>query len=400
MATNINYPPIKNYTVDYFYEIKNFIRDQLGDINYFSDDVKLFFEKMTQNNLPYIRKKKPYQQHQTQLTEEDWRKRKSVHSIKKENQDQNEKTYQELKGCLNKISSTTYLTILDEINKTLTNYEDFDDYEHYLDLLLNDIIKKARLEPTYCLYYVKIINGLEDTENINNFIIKLKEQYLTTLKNLKISESQNDENVEDENIESYDEFCNSRKNKNYQKGYSQFIGELFNSHKITIGEIINYWNIIINNLNGLVNGHINNTNQQSQKNYVKSIEENILYLFPLIEITIEVIMKINLHSHQTEKIQNIFKNIETLSENKIIPNKSRFTLIDLIDIYQSHKEKQKQKPKNNFRERSFNDKDKEKDRFKPSSKYNKNGNENQRYISRNGNGNGNVIGNNFPIRKI
>jgi hypothetical protein len=417
MATHPQPTSIKNYTVDYFYEIKNFIRDQLGDINYFSDDVKLFFEKMTQNNLPYLRKKKPYQQ--PQLTDEDWRKRKTVHSIKKENQDQNEKTYQELKGFLNKISSTNYSTILDEINKTLNNYDEFEDYEHYLDLLLNDIIKKARLEPTYCLYYVKIINGLEDKENINNFITKLKDEYFTTLKNLKITESQlqlqsqnNDEVVEEENTESYDEFCNSRKHKNSQKGYSQFIGELFNSHKITIGEVINYWNTIINNLNGLVNCHTNNTNQQSQKNCVRLIEENILYLFPLVEITIEIIMKINLHSHQTEKIQNIFKNIETLSENKIIPNKSRFMLIDIMDLYQSHKEKQKQKPKHNFKERNERN---EKDKFKPSSKYNgsgsgsgnwtdnKNQNQNQnqnhnnnhnnRHMSRNGNGNGGNGGN-------
>jgi hypothetical protein len=402
-------PPIKNYTVDYFYEIKNFIRDQLGDINYFSDDVKLFFEKMTQNNLPYLRKKKPYQQ--LQLTDEDWRKRKTVHCIKKENQDQNEKTYQELKGFLNKISPTNYSTILDEINKTLNNYDEFEDYEHYLDLLLNDIIKKARVEPTYCLYYVKIINGLEDKENINNFITKLKDQYFTTLKNLKISESQsqnNEEVVEEENIESYDEFCNSRKHKNSQKGYSQFIGELFNSHKITIGEVINYWNTIINNLNGLVSGHTNNTNPQSQKNCIKSIEENILYLFPLVEITIEIIMKINLHSHQTEKIQNIFKNIETLSENKIIPNKSRFMLIDLMDLYQLHKEKQKQKPKHNFKERNERN-----DKFKQHSKYNgtgtgtgsanlsenknqnQNQNQNHRHISRNVNGNGSGVNRKF-----
>ena len=35
-----------------------------------------------------------------------------------------------------------------------------------------------------------------------------------------------------EKDENYDEFCQSLKNKNYQKGYSQFIGELFNFNKI------------------------------------------------------------------------------------------------------------------------------------------------------------------------
>ncbi len=50
---------IKNYTVDDFYEVKNTIREQLGDINYFSDDVKSFFEKLMQNNSSYDRKKKP-----------------------------------------------------------------------------------------------------------------------------------------------------------------------------------------------------------------------------------------------------------------------------------------------------------------------------------------------------
>jgi len=374
MATDINYPPVSmtqpnklntingnyTYSIDNFYEVKNSIRDELGDINYFSDDIQLFFEKMTQN-IPYIRKKKNHPP-----LDDEWRKRKTTQHIKKENQDSNEKTYQELKGLLNKISPNNLQSILDEINKTLENYQDKDEYEHYLDLFLNDIIKKARMEPTYCLYYVKIINGLTDKDIVNNFINDLKEQYTDVLKKLKPVDDDNDvDDNEDNDFESYDEFCISRKNKNYQKGFSQFIGELFNSHRVSINELIYYWQTIINNVNTLLNKITTKKNlfDSVKKLCIKSIEENILYLAPLVEITIEIVMKINIQSHQTEKIQNIFKDIETLNENKNIPNKTRYLLADLTDLYQKYQ--QNPKPKyNNYNNNNSNNSNKDKDNTK------------------------------------
>ena len=51
---------MSTYTIDDFYDVKNLIKDKLGDINYFSDEVRLFFEKMSSMGTnTFIKKKKP-----------------------------------------------------------------------------------------------------------------------------------------------------------------------------------------------------------------------------------------------------------------------------------------------------------------------------------------------------
>ncbi len=352
---------IKNYTVDDFYEVKNTIRDQLGDINYFSDDVKSFFEKLIQNNSSYVRKKKPYHQ-----INEEWRKKKTQ-NIKNVNQDQNEKMYQELKGLLNRISPNNYQSISDEINKSIENYQDPEDRDQYYGMFLNDLVKKARMEANYCVYYVKILLSLNDKEIVNDFIIMLKEQYNSVIKTLKPINNKlehNDDNDENDNEndnneteqETYDEFCLSRKHKNFQKGLSQLIAELFNSHKISINELITYLTNFVQNIIGNIKNLEDDTIfDNGQKISNKSIEDNILYLSPLIEKSIEQLMKINLQNYQTDKIHTLFKNIETLSENKLIPNKNRYLLADLIDLYtQQKKIKQTQHMNSRFRNNNQN----------------------------------------------
>ena len=103
--------------------------------------------------------------------DDDWRKKKGVQFIKKELKDENDKIYQEMKGYLNKISANNYQSILEEINKLLDSFQDNKDY--YLNSFLNDILIKARTEPTYCVYYVKMILGFTDKVNVRKFINKL-----------------------------------------------------------------------------------------------------------------------------------------------------------------------------------------------------------------------------------
>jgi hypothetical protein len=338
----------KAYSIDYFYDIKNLIRDEIGDLEYFSEYTQSFFEKMTQI-IPYNRKKKHH------ISDEEWRKRKGIQFLKKDNQDQSEKIYQELKGLLNKISPNNYQTILDEINNNLDNYQDKDEYNHYLKLLLTDILKKARMEPAHCVHYIKIIIGLNGKDSVSDFIGDVKEKYSETLEKLTINDSVdldnimnnfNNVNIEDE---TYDEFCVSRKHKNYQKGFSQFVGELFNYQQINMNELISYWQSIVNNLNSILNFLKNHKDLFDNviKFSHKMIEENILYLSSLIEASIEHLFKIPHIRRYQESVSNIFKNIEELSENKIIPNKNRYLLINLIDIYNTCNQQKKQKYNNN-----------------------------------------------------
>jgi len=349
MVTNISYPTkmikinspneaIKIYTIDDFYEVKNNMRESLGDINYFSIEIRQFFEKML-HTIPYNRKKKI-------ITDDDWRKRKTVQFIKKENQDQSEKIYQELKGYLNKISANNYQSILDEINKSLEMYTDDNEFNHYYSLLLTDIFKKARMEPNYCNLYIKIILGLNEQDIVKCFVNDIKLEYREVLESLKpLNENKEEDEVEEgvKNDDSYDDFCLSRKHKNYQKGFSQFIGELHNSHNISLNEIINYLLLMTNNIESSLK--ISKTQEEIfdnvQKSCAKSIEESVLYMAPLVETTIEHVLKGHLHGHQNEKIQLIFKKIEEFSEDKIIINKNRYFLADLVDVYNKFKKNRK-----------------------------------------------------------
>ena len=223
-------------------------------------------------------------------------------------------------------------------------------------MFLNDLVKKARMEPNYCVYYVKILLSLNDKDTVNDFIVILKEQYNAVIKSLKPIDNKQD-NIKDDNneeieeAESYDDFCLSRKHKNFQKGLSQLIAELFNSHKVSINEIISYLTSFVQNVIGNIKNLEDDTIfDNAQKISNKSIEENILYLSPLVEKTVEQLMKINLQNYQTDKINNMFKNIETLSENKLIPNKNRYLLSDLIDLYTTQKKiKQSQHMNSRFR---------------------------------------------------
>jgi hypothetical protein len=363
---------IKKYSIDDFYAVKNMIREDLGNITFFSLEIQDLLDQMFQS-VPIISRKKKI------IQDEEWRKKKPLNfNLKKENQDDNEKIYQELKGYLNRISVDNYLSILEEINKLLDIYQENKD--QYITQLLNDIFKKARMEPTYCIYYVKIILGLTDKSNIQEFINQLKKTYKETIIQLKPiiieknsddsddSDTNSDEdnnsnsnsnNVEQnhkenykennvEQMESYDDFCKSKKNKNYQKGFSQFVGELFNANQLTIHEIIYFLNNMLENIVFIVKIL---KEQESilfddvKKSYHKMIEENILYLAPLVEISIENIKNQSQNnSILNEKINNIFRIIEELGQNKIIINKNRFLLSDLFDIYQ----KQIVKPKKEF----------------------------------------------------
>jgi hypothetical protein len=329
------------YSIDDFYEIKTQIRDQLGDLSYFNAKTQSVFEK--------INKVHPFNQNKRKRNQpnDEWRKKKITTTlIKVDNLDQKDRIYQEIKGFCNKISNNNHETILDEIHKSLDNLNE--ERKEYVKLLLNDLLKKARMEPTYCEQYIKLILGLEDSESVQEFVEELLVKYGKAIDDILPLDT-NDENLEEalefqtvkkRKEESYDDYCISRKNKNFQKGFSQFIGELYNFKKITFQELFFFWKQLVDNLENLINA--SNKNNVLSPTCQTLIEENILYLAPLIEITIENVIITQPHC---EKIQNIFKIIHTLSENQKIINKNRYILADLVDLFNKNVKKIRNKQK-------------------------------------------------------
>lgn len=347
MTSEISYPPetksqvtemgssdIYLYSIDDFYDVKNEIRSQLGDLSYFSPETQSVFEKISQLH--------PFNQHRRRRpnSQDDWRKRRPTTLIKNEDQDQSEKIYQEIKGFCNKISSGNHDTILEEIHKSLDNLKE--DRKKYLQLLLNDLVKKARLEPTYCPYYIKLILGLNDSETVKEFIDDLTDKYGKAIDDIlpllvegdDLADEIEFQKVKSKKEETYDDYCLSRKNKNYQKGFSQFIGELYNYKSVTVQELLFFWSQLVNNLQSLIKA--TESQQSLSQRCQELIEENILYLAPLVEVTIENVIRTQ---PQTEKVQNLFQVIHTLSENKKISNKCRYMLADLVDLFNKNVKK-------------------------------------------------------------
>jgi hypothetical protein len=259
----------------------------------------------------------------------------------------------------------------------LSNFQE--NKEEYLFSFLTEMFKKARTEPTYCVYYIKIIVGLTDRVNVRKFIHELKDNYNQTINKLKpieiiknddedeanqdneddSEEEDNKETHEEDGVnkeeETYDEFCISRKHKNYQKGFSQFIGELFNAHQFSLNDIISYYLVMVNNITTVVKKLKNEGNNMFDvinKEYHKIIEENVLYLAPLVESTIENILKNKnaIQHYQLEKLQTIFNNIQETCDTKIINNKNRYQLSDLVDLFNKfHKMMNNKKENDSFR---------------------------------------------------
>lgn len=331
---------IYSYSIDDFYEIKNQIRSQLGDLSYFSKETQVIFEKINQiHPFNHHRRRRPNLQ-------DDWRKRRSTTLIKSESQDQKEKIYQEIKGYCNKIASKNHESILEEIHKSLDNYHE--ERKHYVQLMMNDLLKKARLEPTYCPYYIKLILGLKDIDVVKEFIDDVTNKFgkaIDDILPLDIDGQDLDEDLEFKKVvnrkdESYDDYCVSRKSRNYQKGFSQFVGELYNFKRLNVTELLFFWKQLVDNLTSLIK-YFEKECKLSQK-CQNLIEENVLYLVPLVEVTVENVIKTQ---PQTEKVQDIFQKINILSENKKIDNKSRYMLADLVDLFNKYVKKIRNKGK-------------------------------------------------------
>ena len=80
------------------------------------------------------------------------------------------------------------------------------------------------MQSIYCPYYVKLINNIIDENiNITSIINKKSKEYQHMLS------MENKKDLTTSEKETYDEFCEKIKNKTYKAGYSQFIGELFNT---------------------------------------------------------------------------------------------------------------------------------------------------------------------------
>lgn len=169
-----------------------------------------------------------------------WRlKKQSAVEKRKKKMSKLELARGELNSVLNKITLKNF----DTLSLKVTNQ--IGDSKELAEFVVENIFKKAVVQPIYCAGYVKLIKLLgEKGFDIGSITTNRCEQYSELLKN--------EDTIEADEGLNYDEFCQLMSEKKYKVGYSQFIGELFNNELIDYHTFVKNIFAFFNSLQGML----------------------------------------------------------------------------------------------------------------------------------------------------
>lgn len=189
-----------------------------------------------------------------------------------------------------------------------------------VNFTIENLFLKAILQPVYCPYYVKFIKLLiENKIDINRIIIEKCNAFSEIVKNKEINEIENGKN-----INAYDEFCRVLKEKKRKAGYSQFIGELFNTKLISLEILINNIKIFIGNIQDIILDLTQKEAEDSSDDLSRekaNLEDNLICICKLFETVI---------SHTTQLIE--FKeNLVSIKKSEFLSKRLKFMLLNIIE---------------------------------------------------------------------
>ena len=312
------------YSKKDFYNMKE--SHQVSDETYdnYEEIINLINSQLFQNN-----------KYQGNRTSKEWR-RKKLPSFLDRKVSEEDKLKNNVNLELNKLSIENYRSIFTSIKKILNNASD-DKYTDLISLIIDSVFEKAVIQPDYCPQYVKLVFSLVNNDN-KTLIMTLLRNKCTTYHQIltkkidgnnidKVSssklEADDEEDDNEEESTDYDEICRQQLRKQYKKGFSQFVGELYNYEIITTREILFFYRKMLSNaLIGL--------NDKIDEDF---IEDNILYFHKLLEVSIDRLT--SRQKKNTNPIFQIMRNIEELIEHKnisFIPGRLKFKLNDCHDI--------------------------------------------------------------------
>lgn len=276
---------IISYTKKDFYLVKDKLKGNL------SEDVFSIIKNISCKS-KYFNKKKKYDNR--------WRSSKPI--IGKPAKTDEEKVNREINSNLNKISNDNFGVIMNKI-KTLISKNNKDSI---IEVAVNNIFQTAILQPVYCPLYVKVCKYfIEKNDNAKNIINKWCINY-----NNMINKNEDfTENTDDSTKIMYDKFCESIKNKRKQKGFTQFMGELY------LQEIID--KNIIEKMNNMFIEKIDNTTSDDFDNIIKHIE---CFCTMITTITPKI-----------KEFKDYTNIIKRFSKDKKIQPRYRFMFMDVYD---------------------------------------------------------------------
>jgi hypothetical protein len=188
-----------------------------------------------------------------------------------------------------------------------------------LGYTVESMFQKAVSQPGFCDIYVKLYKDLLSVEDgtkdylVSQIISDKCDSYLDIFG----GETENTEDDESEcnSEEDYDKFCEFLKQREYIKGYSQFIGNLHNNEIIDISKINMFINTIIKNIE----------NNKADNNETKNIEEYINSLYTIIRC-------IGTNFNKIENYQNKKEIFTKYSKDNNLTAKGKFKFMDICDL--------------------------------------------------------------------
>ena len=156
-----------------------------------------------------------------------WRAEKPAF-LKKVSQNKDDILTADINTMLNKMSPKNFDTItgsiVDILSKNSKN-------KVFFEFTIDSIFMKAVTQSIYCKHYTEFIKILFERDfNVEDIVMEKCDKFKHILKEEEDATRSYSKQVTQEN---YSKFCKDLKDKNYKRGYSQFIGELYNKKLVS-----------------------------------------------------------------------------------------------------------------------------------------------------------------------
>jgi hypothetical protein len=297
---------------------KTIIQNLLSELNINANGASNNF---TENKHAHIKKNAPNRR--VVKSEENWEKVKQFQTTKIEKKEGVDKFINDIRCCLNKLSSKNYdiqfESIYKCIDQIMSEYSDVDDkteYHEVMTKIAKSIFDIASTNKFYSELYAKLYNDLiKKYVEFNSMVDSVINQYYESVSQIAFVDEKTD----------YDKFCDNNKVNDKRKAIVAFIVNLMKCGVINNDNVLN----CIIKLQDTVLEYIN----ESDKSFiVDEITENI---FIFVTLSANDLSKL-------DKWANVIDFVKTSSQYKAkdcisLSNRAIFKYMDMLDVIKKTK---------------------------------------------------------------
>ena len=262
-----------------------------------NESLDLIFKKIAENIIVSAKttEKEP---------QKSWRAEKPTF-LKKVSQNKDDILTADINTMLNKMSPKNFETITGSIIEILSKNRD---NIKFFEFTIENIFMKAVTQSVYCKHYTQFIKMLFEQEfNVEDILMEKCDKFKHILKEEEDTSRSYSKQVTTEN---YSKFCKDLKDKNFKRGYSQFVGEMYNKKLISRAIVAENIEICVSNV----------------KKYLEtdpkgaSVEDNVICLISLIT-TLE----------DKDIVTDYNEQLIELKKSEGLPKRLMFMFLDILN---------------------------------------------------------------------